>query len=395
MSLNLIRPACGSYLNRRKGLLFLVIALAFLLFQLLPSSNLARSPSDIKPEFLWHSPYRDNPDEDYEARIRNALKYIEQVSLEHGDNKAIHKIWQVLLGTGENTDGRGQDSHDFQDRNSDWDHEVLSSKWAQWFLDAFLNLVPDLRYYWKAYPDEHLRADLLRYLVMWYHGGYYADLDVVPVLPIRDCPALQETVAVKNPKAHISLVVGIETDEPFATPEMGAQWQGARKYGFVQYNLYAPRRFSPLLREVIVRVLSHTKQHFNRQRWLFGEFYDHYTQKMTHEITGPGVFTDAILDALSENLPSTHPLVAQSTEAEQQYTNSPPKRVTWAPFHGLQEPVCVDDSESATGKHTGGLCVLPASVWGAGQRDSNSPDACIDLRLSGNRQQDWITRLMG
>ena len=127
---NLARPAWGS---RRKYVLFLVIGLAFLLFQHLPSSNnLARptSQTDVQPEFLWHSPYRKNPDKEYETRIREALKYIEQVSVEHGDNKAIHKIWQVLLGTGENTDGRGQDSHDLQDRNDDWDHEVRTYHWS-------------------------------------------------------------------------------------------------------------------------------------------------------------------------------------------------------------------------------------------------------------------------
>lgn len=124
MSLNLTGPACGSYLNRRKGVLFLLIALGFLLFQLLPSSNLARSTAEVKPEFLWHSSYRDNPDKEYEDRIRDALKFIELVSVEHGDNKAIHKIWQVMLGTGDNTDDRGQDSHDLRDRNDDWDHEV-------------------------------------------------------------------------------------------------------------------------------------------------------------------------------------------------------------------------------------------------------------------------------
>jgi hypothetical protein len=225
--------------------------------------------------------------------------------------------------------------------------------------------------------------------VIWYHGGYYADLDIMPALPIRDCPSLQSPTVQQDPKSRISLIVGVESDEPFATPEMGKQWQGARKYGFIQYTMYAPRRFSPVLREVIVRVLSHTKQHFDRQKWLFGEFYSHYDERMTHEITGPGVFTDTILDMLSETLPASHPLVVQSVEAERKYTDSLPKRVTWSPFHRIQEPVCVDASESAPGKQMGGLCVLPVSAWGNGQRHSgsvpfNSPNACINHLFSGS-----------
>lgn len=236
--------------------------------------------------------------------------------------------------------------------------------------------------------------------MLWYHGGYYADLDVIPALPIRDCPSLQATAVQQDSKSRISLIIGIESDEPFATPEMGKQWQGARKYGFIQYTLYAPRRFSPVLREVIVRVLSHTKQHFDRQKWLFGEFYDHYDERTTHEITGPGVFTDTILDMLSETLLASHPLVVQSVEAESNYTDSPSKRVTWAPFHRIQEPVCIDASESAPGKQMGGLCVLPVTAWGNGQRHSgsvpfNSPNACVNHLFSGSWKKSWFARLVG
>ena len=54
----------------------------------------------------------------------------------------------------------------------------------------------------------------------------------------------------------------------------------------------------------------------------------------TLEITGPGVFTDAILDVLSDTLPSAHRLVQQSVDAHAEFSASSVQRVTWAPFHG-------------------------------------------------------------
>lgn len=125
MLLNLSRPARGYYLNRRRYVLLLVIVLTILWFQPFLSSNICpTSQADIEPEFLWRSSYRDKPDTDYETQVRDALKYIEQVAVEHGDNEAAHKIWQILLGTGEDTDNRGPHSHNFQEKNAGWDFQV-------------------------------------------------------------------------------------------------------------------------------------------------------------------------------------------------------------------------------------------------------------------------------
>lgn len=123
--LSLSRPARGYYLNRRRNVLLLVIVLTFLWFQpFLSSRSCRKSQADSEPEFLWHSPYRDKPDADYETRVRDALKYIEQVAVEHGDDQAADKIWQILLGRGEDTNNRGPHSHNFQEKNADWDFQV-------------------------------------------------------------------------------------------------------------------------------------------------------------------------------------------------------------------------------------------------------------------------------
>lgn len=93
------------------------------------------------------------------------------------------------------------------------------------------------------------------------------------------------------------------------------------------------------------------------------------------EISGPGVFTDAVLDTLSRSLPPTNSLVEQSVGADlgigdlkMQRTGITQRRVTWAPFFGIKEPVCVDASEARDedGDGMGGLCVLPVNAWANG-----------------------------
>lgn len=240
-------------------------------------------------------------------------------------------------------------------------------------------------------------------MILWYYGGYYADLDVYPARSINSCPSLRDTVFQGNTvNANVSLVVGIEIDEPFASPQKMRDWHWARRYGFIQYTIYAPRRFSPLLREIIVRVLSHTKQRIDGQHF----WARAYNEMDTLEITGPGVFTDAILDVLSDTLPPTHPLIQQSVDADVGVAPSlasPVQRVTWAPFHRIREPLCVEDSESRPGKQLGGLCVLPVNAWGNGQRHSGSEgfsnkQACINHRFGGTWKpwkQSWQTYLFG
>lgn len=207
--------------------------------------------------------------------------------------------------------------------------------------------------------------------------------------------------------ANVSLVVGVEIDEPFASPQKMRDWHWARRYGFLQYNIYAPQRFSPLLRDIVVRVMSHTKRYIDESHFLWG---GRYNEMATLEITGPGVFTDAILDVLSDALPSTHPLVQKSVDADAEfgdlvpsYSALPVQRVTWAPFHGIKETICVDGSEAEPGNMFGGVCVLPVNAWGNGQRHSgsegfSSSHACINHRFGGTWKpwrQSWKQYLFG
>lgn len=281
--------------------------------------------------------------------------------------------------------------------------QILIACLAQLFTDALANnfvqstlpTVPSLSRTWRGYPLNVLRADLLRYLLLWYHGGFYADIDVYPRVPISACNSLQPLFSpVDQPgiRHNISLVVCTEIDEPYASSAMKKAWHWSRTYGFIQYTLFAPRRFSPLLRKVIVRALAHSARHNEVDRRWWRKV--RYSEEDILEITGPGMFTDGLLNVLSDTLPESHPLVETSLEASSE-TQLPPNelqararqtpynksekrhQVTWAAFHNLTNPLWIDGSEVESGRDAmGGLIVLPISVWGNGQRHSGADGVC-------------------
>ncbi|OQE41081.1 hypothetical protein PENCOP_c005G02509 [Penicillium coprophilum] len=392
--------------NRHKQVLVAAILTLIIVFKSLPSSTSRLNPrtdksyGEDRPQYLHRSTFRANPDYEYETKLSNALRAIEiERGMRHDEN-AADTLWQIMLpGV---ISQRSDDSIQFEKKNSEWRYKLVQTDWAENFILKTLESIPEIARLYKSYPHSVHRGDLLRYLILWYYGGYYADLDVYPARSIRSCPSLRDSIFKDNRiNANITLVVGIEIDEPFASPQKMRDWHWARRYGFIQYTMYAPRRFSPLLREVIVRVLSHTKQHLDDSHFWTGG----YNEMDTLEITGPGVFTDAILDVLSDTLPTTHRLLQQSVDADAEFLSSPAsvQGVTWAPFHGIQEPLCVEGPEAKSGKHLGGLCVLPINAWGNGQRHSGSENfhtqqACINHRFGGTWKpwkQSWQKYLFG
>ncbi|KAA8651407.1 hypothetical protein EYZ11_009219 [Aspergillus tanneri] len=348
-------------ISSRRLFLFVLVIFVFALFYRLPSPPKTKQAGkttpkyDVQdtPRFLYHSPFRDDPDLEYEERVSEALYDIEHIALQEsgGDNVAQERIWQVMLGEHAAHQVRGKDSIAFEERNDEWKYSLVTTAKAIAFINDVFSTVPGLRDLYMSYSYDVLRADLLRYLLLWYHGGFYADLDVFPRKTIKDCPALEPLFSEdhkNNP--NISLVLGIEIDEPKASPQLMRQWRWSRSYEFIQYTLYAPRRFSPILREAIVRTLSHTKKHIKKGNFIWGT---RYNEKTILEVSGPGMFTDAVLDTLSRTLPSTHKLVDLSLSSDKgigdlalKPTGSTQRRVTWAPFFGIRETLCVDASEA-------------------------------------------------
>ncbi|EAU29238.1 conserved hypothetical protein [Aspergillus terreus NIH2624] len=414
-----IRCRAFRYPVRRRVCTFVLILSLYCLLHYLPDLPATqgntwadqRPPKhhvDEKPHFLYRSPLRQNPDLEYEKQLSNALQKFEQEVLARngGSERAEDRIWQIA----QDEDYRGNPQN--PPCASIEPQKLVSDAKALEFVTTELSAIPEIASVYRSYPYNVLRADLLRYLLLWYYGGFYADTDVIPAKPIKECPALQPVFTsisnhsgVPTVSPAVSLVVGVEIDEPYATRQFMRDWRWTRRYGFLQYTMYAPRRFSPLLREIIVRAISHTHQ-YESQRWgLFRRL--RYTQKAILMVTGPDVVTDTILDTVSTSLPSTHPLVQESVRADAEIgdlvspeTGATQQRVTWAPFHRLQHTLCIAEDEAIPTAPMGGLCVLPISVWGNGQRHSQaegfrSPHACINHRFKGSWKKGWRRYISG
>ncbi|RAL01756.1 uncharacterized protein BO80DRAFT_464297 [Aspergillus ibericus CBS 121593] len=320
----------------------------------------SRHRDEDAPRFLYQSPSRENPDVEYERYLSDALKEIEQAA--GGEDVAEERIWQIAR----DEQHRGSESTLFEESNSEWQYTLMTDEKAAAFVIDELSAVPEIATIYNSYPYDVLRADLLRYLLLWYYGGFYADMDVFPARPISKCSAMQRVFPQRSDHpANVSLVVGIELDEPYASPRRMREWHWTRTYGLIQYTIYAPRRFSPVLREIIVRALAYTRKYQSHHNRLFG-----YSQEDILRLTGPDVFTDTILDMLSSSLPSSHPLIQRSVDADETIGDlDRRRRVTWAPFHDLHETVCIEADEAVSEAPMGGICVLPvnsseaADIW--------------------------------
>lgn len=341
-----------------------------------------------------------------------------------------------------------------------------------------LTTVPSLAQTYASVPRAVLRADLLRYTLLWLHGGFYADVDTVPHKPVALCPSLSFlfpasahlsptaataatsvadiAAAVANaqalpPLANLSLVLGLEMDEPAANPHTRAFWHWTRTAAFAQYAVYAPRRFSPLMRRALARALAYATHHNRATTRRTGgvKVGPVYTAEDVAEATGRGMLTDLVMDVLGETLPEHAPAVRASlaaakadAAAEAPVTSAkadtaagasvaaahadtaagasvvggeaeteapavaPPERVTWAAFHALRVPLVIEADElseeaAAAGLEHGGLLALPINVWSNGQRHSgadptwDSPEACVNHRFAGAWRHSFLDWVLG
>jgi mannosyltransferase OCH1-like enzyme len=218
------------------------------------------------------------------------------------------------------------------EKNPGHRYEVLTDNndiaYVEWHYGPHGFNRPDIVELYRSIGITIVKADLLRYLIMYAEGGVYADIDVECIRPI------ERFIPERFDLEEVDMVIGIEVDEPnFENhPILGSKCKS-----FCQWTFAAKPRLPVLMR------LIETIQDWLHDLSLTKGVPISQLQLDFDEVisgTGPSAFTEAVLAQMSMNVDMP---------------------VTWNLFRDLAES-----------KLVGGILVLPVEAFAAGQGHSDS-----------------------
>ena len=190
---------------------------------------------------------------------------------------------------------------------------------------------PDIVEFYKSVTATIIKADLLRYMVMYADGGIYADIDVEALRPAdRFIPA-------RYSARDIDLVIGIEIDQPeFKDHPI----LGQKSMSFCQWTFMAKPQL-PVMLQLIENIMAWLSDIALAQNVSISDVELDFDQVISG--TGPSAFTTAILDDMNRR------------------RGRGGEKVTWDRFHAMDESVIVNR-----------VLVLDVEKFAAGQGHSDS-----------------------
>lgn len=191
---------------------------------------------------------------------------------------------------------------------------------------------PDIVEMYRSITATIIKADLLRYMVMYAEGGVYADIDVEALKPVsRFIPDH------RYDERDIDIVIGVEIDQPDFKdhPVLGKKSQS-----FCQWTFMARPRLPVMLR-LIENIMSWLDTLAKEQKVPVSEVALDFDQVISG--TGPSAFTQAIIRQMNLDAPKGTP------------------EITWDSFHELDESKIVSR-----------VLVLDVEAFAAGQGHSDS-----------------------
>ncbi|KAE9369772.1 glycosyltransferase family 32 protein [Stipitochalara longipes BDJ] len=181
---------------------------------------------------------------------------------------------------------------------------------------------------YTALTAKIIKADLLRYLVMYIEGGIYADIDVEALKPI------DRFIPDRYNEGDIDMVIGVEIDQPdfVAHPILGP-----KSMSFCQWTFMCKPGL-PVMMRLIENIMIWLNELSKKQGVPISDLKLDFDEVISG--TGPSAFTTAVL-------------------AEMSIKNG--YDVTWDTFHNIPES-----------KVVGGVLVLTVEAFAAGQGHSDS-----------------------
>jgi mannosyltransferase OCH1-like enzyme len=187
---------------------------------------------------------------------------------------------------------------------------------------------PDIVYMYRSLTARIIKADLLRYLVMYIEGGVYADIDVEALRP------LDRFIPDRYNERDVNMVIGVEIDQPdFEDHPI----LGKKSKSFCQWTFMCKPGL-PVMMHLIDGIVKWLSDVSKQQKVPVSEIVLDFDEVISG--TGPSAFTGAVLAAMSKKAGRT---------------------VTWNEFHNLGES-----------KLVGGVLVLTVEAFAAGQGHSDS-----------------------
>lgn len=213
---------------------------------------------------------------------------------------------------------------------------------------------PDIVEMYRNINATIIKADLLRYMVMYAEGGVYADIDVEALKPIpRFIPDH------RYDENDIDMVVGVEIDQPeFSNHPI----LGKKSQSFCQWTFMA-RPGLPVMLRLIENIMGWLDGLAKQQNVPVQEVTLDFDQVISG--TGPSAFTAAILAQMNSDRPKGAP------------------EITWDVFHELDESKIVSR-----------VLVLDVEAFAAGQghSDSGNHDARGALVKHHYHASNWPSR---
>ncbi|KAL6249279.1 hypothetical protein RBB50_004342 [Rhinocladiella similis] len=187
---------------------------------------------------------------------------------------------------------------------------------------------PDIVSVYQSLGAKIVKADLLRYLVMYIEGGVYVDIDVEALKPI------ERFIPDRFAEQDIDMIIGVEVDQPqFANHPI----LGPKSRSFVQWTFACKPRL-PVMLHLVEKIVKWLVDMSETQQVPISELSLNFDDVISG--TGPSAFTEAI--------------IADISQRER-------KDITWDAFHNMDEAHLI-----------GGVLVLTVEAFAAGQGHSDS-----------------------
>ncbi|KAM0200801.1 hypothetical protein ACHAPQ_008437 [Fusarium lateritium] len=245
------------------------------------------------------------------------------------------KIWQTWKVDPLNFEDRDLiTSRTWVNKNPGMRYEVLTDDNEIAFVEEHFGAGtvinrPDIVSFYKSINLHIIKADLLRYMVMYAQGGVYADIDVEALRPVY------RFVPERYDEHDIDLIVGVEIDQPeFSDHPI----LGKKSKSFCQWTIISKPR-QPVMLKLIEHIMAWLRDESRKQKVPLGDIQLTFDQVISG--TGPSAFTSALLEQMNRNHRGG--------------------KVTWDLFHNMDES-----------KVVGRVLVLDVEAFCAGQGHSNS-----------------------